>query len=241
MPSRCRRTSISVRSCNAPPFNFERRDLSRSLTWGLRCQEQNLQASSGFFRALTRSDEREAWHILAALRSLRQTLPCVPPVADGPDVSLISPAATESPMAFHMQICGGRNRQDQPREDETITNFCTRPWHNSHPEWSPGGIRTTNITLHERSTLSVARSSLPHPYTVYQIVDPNHDAVIRIGSEAPKQRYPFCIPVWKPLAFASNRYLGASLANRCSGGGRAKLMIFYFSCLTIALLISSLT
>ena len=37
----------------------------------------------------------------------------------------------------------------------------------------------------------MARSSLPHPYMRWTpTVDPNHDADIRIGSEAPKQRCP---------------------------------------------------
>jgi len=31
------------------------------LTWGLRCQEQNPEASTSFFRALLRCDERDAW------------------------------------------------------------------------------------------------------------------------------------------------------------------------------------
>jgi hypothetical protein len=39
-------------------------------------------------------------HILAALRSLRQTPPLVPPVADGPGVSLISACGDGKPEAI---------------------------------------------------------------------------------------------------------------------------------------------
>ena len=45
-------------------------------------------------------DEREARYILAALRSLRQTPPVVPPVADGPGVSLISACGDGKPEAI---------------------------------------------------------------------------------------------------------------------------------------------
>src|SRR5215510_13966765 len=71
-----------------------------------------------------RCDERKAWYILAALRTLRQTPPAVPPVADGRSVSLISACGDGEPDAYSTRRYVGRgpDKQDQPRGDETITN-----------------------------------------------------------------------------------------------------------------------
>ena len=57
-----------------------------------------------FFRTLLRCDERKAWYILAALRSLRQTPPVVPPVADGRGVSLISACGDGEPDAYFPHV-----------------------------------------------------------------------------------------------------------------------------------------
>jgi hypothetical protein len=54
-----------------------------------------------------------------------------------------------------------------------------------------GGTSTTKITRHEAEPASsgwvIVATSL---HAVDPTVDPNHDADIRIGSEAPKQRVP---------------------------------------------------
>jgi hypothetical protein len=60
-------------------------------------------------------------------------------------------------------------------------------------------------------------------HAVDPTVNPNHDADIRIGSEAPKQRRPFLHPASKPLDVASNRYLGSFF-----GRSLPKLMIRFF-------------
>jgi hypothetical protein len=104
------------------------------------------------------------------------------------------------------------------RSDYKLFLSFALPRDKSHRQWSPGEIRTTNIRRHEAepafSGAVIVATSL---HAVDPMVDPNHDAVIRIGSEAPKQRCPFCNPAWKPLTFASNRYLGSLLAARRSG------------------------
>jgi len=42
--------------------------------------------------------------------------------------------------------------------------------------------------------------------------DPNHDAVMRIGGEAPRRRCPFSPAAWKPWWVAGHRRLGSSWA-----------------------------
>jgi hypothetical protein len=170
-----------------------------TLTWELRCQEQNRPRKAPLFRR--HCDVMSATHGTSwqPLRLSRHTPALVPPVADGPGVSPMSACGDGEPEAVH-----------------TLERTTT-----------------TNIT-HDtrRSPLSVARSSLPHPYMRWTpTVDPNHDADIRIGSEAPKQRCPFLITARKPWVLASNRYLGSFLADRRSqSAGVPKLMIFCFSC-----------
>src|SRR5262249_3609375 len=96
----------------------------RRLTSGLRSQEQICRQAPLSFGRYCPCDEREARYILAALRSLRQTPPVVPPVADGPGVSLASTCGDAEPEIMpHADMLGrARNRQNQPHEDETITN-----------------------------------------------------------------------------------------------------------------------
>ena len=139
-----------------------------------------------------RCDEREAKYILAALRSLRQT----PPVADGPGVSLIAVCGDGEPQAIAHARCARPEEADPPHEDEAITSsFLRLPQDNSHRQWSPGEEPyNENITRHEVepafSGSVIVATSL---HAVDRKVDPNHDADIRIGSEAPKQRCPFLI------------------------------------------------
>jgi hypothetical protein len=151
-----------------------------------------------FFRALLRCDERKAWYILAALRSFRQTPPVVPPVADGPGVSLISACGDGEPDA-HTQICGRGPEQARPaarrRNDHKLflapflettaasAMVSRRVPYNEHTT-TRGGARF------QCGSVIVATSL----HAVDPTVDPNHDADIRIGSEAPKQRCPFLYP-----------------------------------------------
>jgi len=68
-------------------------------------------------------DEREARSLLAALRSLRQTPSVVPPVADGPGVSLISACGDAEPEVIpHADMLGWGGPEQVISEDETITN-----------------------------------------------------------------------------------------------------------------------
>src|SRR5215472_10192573 len=127
------------------------------LTWGLRCQEQNLQASTIFLSGAT-GDVMSGKHGTSwqPYETLRQTPPAVPPVADGRSVSLISACGDGEPDAYSTRRYVGRgpDKQDQPRGDETITNSL-----------SCALLETTNITRHEAEpAFSVAQSSLPHPY-----------------------------------------------------------------------------
>ena len=76
----------------------------------------------------------------------------------------------------------------------------------------------------------------PHPYIRWIHLNPNHDATMRIGSEAPKQRCPFFLPAFKPCRIASNRYLGSFLAIRRYKRRKAKnwcVLILLFSFLII--------
>ena len=54
---------------------------------------------------------------------------------------------------------------------------------------------------------------------------------IRIGSEAPKQRYPFFASALKPRGSASNRYLGSFMAGRRLIAAMRQTLIISFSCL----------
>jgi hypothetical protein len=49
----------------------------------------------------------------------------------------------------------------------------------------------------------------PHPYIRWIQSNPNHDATMRIGREAPKQRCPFFSPAFKPRSISSNTVLKA--------------------------------
>src|SRR5262249_43354179 len=71
------------------------------LTWGLRCQEQNLQASTIFLSGAT-GDVMSGKHGTSwqPYETLRQTPPAVPPVADGRSVSLISACGDGDPKAY---------------------------------------------------------------------------------------------------------------------------------------------
>jgi len=95
------------------------------LTWGLRCQEQNLQASTIFLSGAT-GDVMSGKHGTSwqPYETLRQTPPAVPPVADGRSVSLISACGDGEPDTYSTRRYVGRgpDKQDQPRGDETITN-----------------------------------------------------------------------------------------------------------------------
>jgi hypothetical protein len=103
-----------------------------------------------------------------------------------------------------------------------------------YPRAAAGEIshtQTETITKHDtrRSPLSVARSSLPHTYM--RTGDPNHDADIRIGSEAPKQRLPILVSGVKAIG-CGEQPLPRIVLGRSSLGsaGVPKLMIFCFSC-----------
>src|ERR1700756_3605291 len=54
---------------------------------------------------------------------------------------------------------------------------------------------------------------------------------IRIGSEAPKQRYPFFASALKPRGSASNRYLGSFMAGRRLIAAMRQTLIISFPCL----------
>jgi hypothetical protein len=102
--------------------------------------------------------------------ALRQAPPVVPPVADGPGVSLISACGDGEPDAYSStcRYVGkpgtGKISRAETKRSQTLS--CALPRDNSpHRQWSPGETRTTNITRHEAEpAFSVARSSLPHPY-----------------------------------------------------------------------------
>ena len=107
----------------------------------------------------------------------------------------LSPAATESPRLFpHAQW--QEARQDQPREDKTITSSFLHLPLGQQPSAmvSRRDPYNENITRHEAepafSGSVIVATSL---HAVEPKVGPNHDADIRIGSEAPKQRCPFLI------------------------------------------------
>ena len=139
----------SDRHCLLSDFCSSGRDFApRFLTWGLRCQEQNLQASTSFFRSLLRCDEREARYILAALRSLRQTPPVVPPVADGPGVSLISACGDGEPEAIpHARYAeAGTGKISSAKMKRSQTLSCALPWDNSHRQWSSGAVQREHNT-----------------------------------------------------------------------------------------------
>jgi hypothetical protein len=77
------------------------------------------------------------------------------------------------------------------------------------------GLRIT--IRHEVEPASIGGDPMiiaPHPYIRWIPLNPNHDATMRIGSEAPKQRRPFSISALKPWEPAGNRYLGSFLAFR---------------------------
>src|SRR6516165_7911212 len=62
------------------------------------------------------------------------------------------------------------------------------------PEDSHAGEdRTTNITRHEAEPAFSGSVIVATSLHAVDPLDPNHDADIRIGSEAPKQRCPFLI------------------------------------------------
>jgi hypothetical protein len=58
----------------------------------------------------------------------------------------------------------------------------------------PWGTCTTKRTRHEAEPASSGLIVATSFHAVDPTVDPNHDADIRIGSEAPKQRCPFLYP-----------------------------------------------
>jgi len=130
----------------------------------------NVQQTPLSFGPLS-GDEREAgtpWRsILAAYQALRQTLSFVPPVADGPGDSADPGPRRRRAAAIPRAAAGGISHA----QTKTITN-TTR-----------GGARFQWQVI-------VAT----YLHAVDQTVDPNHDADIRIGSEAPKQRCPFLYP-----------------------------------------------
>jgi hypothetical protein len=79
--------------------------------------------------------------------------------------------------------------EDQPREYE-MTTLLFLPCDNSHRH------------CEDHTTRGGARFQWPFVATSLhavdpQQVDPNHDADIRIDSEAPKQRCPFLYPAWE--------------------------------------------
>jgi hypothetical protein len=102
--------------------------------------------------------------------------PFVPPVADGPGVSPIS-ARGDAELS---------QQQDQ-RQDRTIaTSFLPNgPLGDLHNE--------ENTSRHEAEPAFQWPIVATSFHAVGPTVDPNHDADIRIGSEAPKQRRPFLI------------------------------------------------
>jgi hypothetical protein len=151
-----------------------------------------------FFRARLRCDERKAWYILAALRSLRQTPPVVPPVADGPGVSLISACGDGEPDAYSTRRYVGRPGTDKISRAENDHKLFLAPFLETT---APSAMVSRRDPYNEHNTTRggarfqcgsvIVATSL---HAVDPTVDPNHDADIRIGSEAPKQRCPFLYP-----------------------------------------------
>src|SRR5215467_9995095 len=176
------------------------------LTWGLRCQEQNLQASTIFLSGAT-GDVMSGKHGTSwqPYETLRQTPPAVPPVADGRSVSLISACGDGEPDAYSTRRYVGRgpDKQDQPRGDETITNSLSCALLETQPH-SAMVFRRDSYNEHNTTrggarfqcgSVIVATSL----HAVDPAVDPNHDADIRIGSEAPKRRLPNLFPGMKAM------------------------------------------
>jgi hypothetical protein len=81
------------------------------------------------------------------LRNVRQTLPLVPPVADGPGVSLISDGGDGEPRRRETWL-------NQPREANTIRNpLFLSPRHNSH---IPGELYDEDNTIGGGARFQVA-------------------------------------------------------------------------------------
>src|SRR5689334_20432399 len=107
-------------------------------------------ASLSFRRCRGLITEKESWTrgdpLLEAHEDLRQTLPVVPPVADGPGVSMITrPAATEA----RQPLRTGEDQRWKMRRSQT-RSLATR-WDNRHAKGPPRKepTCTTKITRHE--------------------------------------------------------------------------------------------
>ena len=136
------------------------------------------------------------------------------PLRDMPPITSVSP---DWYLVWGFQ-CQGQNAPQTP-----LSFFAPRESWASYGLKGPHGSRrapTEQGIRHEAEPASIGGGSLDHRatslYSVRSNEIPNHDADIRIGSEAPKQRCPFCSTVCKPYhrRCASNRYLGSSLADR---------------------------
>ena len=114
--------------CTKPVGQLDPETLS-TLTWGLRCQEQNRHASSlfGRYRDVMSGTHGTSWQ---PLRTFRHTTPVVPPVADGPDVSPISACGDGEPEAIHTL-------------EKTRTTNITR--HEAEPAFSGSVIVATSL------------------------------------------------------------------------------------------------
>jgi hypothetical protein len=92
------------------------------------------------------------------------------------------------PAAYPRRTTGGRKRRSAARRRYDHKLPVLAPWDNSNPV---EGSSTTKITRHEAEALPVTGRSATSFHAADLNSDPNHDADIRIGSEAPKQRCPF--------------------------------------------------
>ena len=131
-----------------------------------------------------------------AYQGRRQTPAFVPPVADGPGVSLISACGDGEPRLSPDARYQRSHQQDQPCQDGTITTFLFRPAGTTAMGNGPWGVLAQR--REHDTTRGGARFQWPFVATSFHAadptVDPNQDADIRIGSEAPKQRCPFLYP-----------------------------------------------
>jgi hypothetical protein len=185
-----------MRSKAEPPADAMRHS-PHQLPWGLRCQERNVQQTPLSFARSARDEagNRDSRSILVSLprltansvlRSARRGRPgCFA------DLGVQRRGAGLSPDARYQRS----QQQDQLCQDGAITTFpFLPPGQQPHGQWLPGE-RDTTRTRHEAEPASSVAIVATSFHAADPTVDPNHDADIRIGSEAPKRRCPFLYPV----------------------------------------------
>jgi hypothetical protein len=185
-----------MRSKAEPPADAMRHS-PHQLPWGLRCQERNVQQTPLSFARSARDEagNRDSRSILvslprltanAVLRSARRGRPgCFA------DLGVQRRGSRTIPRRTIPEIATARSTVPR-RGDHNLSFFATGT--TAHGQWLPGE-RDTTRTRHEAEPASSVAIVATSFHAADPTVDPNHDADIRIGSEAPKRRCPFLYPV----------------------------------------------